>query len=195
MQTQPQTAQVVLNSVKLHSVSHVSPTAEVVMTALSQRERLRNFTDISRLKNSLIRDGERIVDEDYSAFWIGMQASGVGRLVFSKKGKQDRFFWHYSMKKVAQAALEGKNVKAERIDASAAQAPSAQPTANTKKVIKLATKKPSTATQMPAAHAQSPERMVLIPIRKDFCLEFSVPSNLTKDEVETIGSVLKRLSA
>lgn len=196
MQTQQQTV-TVLNANKLHKVSHLSHTAEVVMTALSQRERLRDFTDISRLKNALIRAGEKIVDEDYAAYWMGLQDAGVGRIVFSKKGKQDRFFWHYSMKKVAQAALEGKDIKAERINVgSAADLPKPAP-APQKKSVKLSSVKKPSASKPEAAQASAPirDRQVLIPLRPDFCLEFTIPGDMTKEEVERVRGILNRLSA
>lgn len=184
--------QTVLNSEKLRSISHASHTAEVTITALAVRERLRHFSDIVRTKNTLIRKGEKIIEADYIAFWQGLQAAGVGVIVYGKGKRPARFEWYYSMKKVAQAALEGKDVQAERVggmNAKAPQKPLLRPTP--KKVIHLKARHAPKA--MPVAPKS--ERFIYIPLRRDFNLEFSVPSNLSKEEIRTISRALERLSA
>lgn len=188
---------IVLNSEKLRSVSHASHTAEVTITALAIRERLRHFSDITRTRNTLIRKGEKIVDADYISFWKGLQEAGVGVIVYGRKGKPDRFEWHYSMKKVAEAALEGKDVVAERVGgishaelAKPAPKPVAKPVRKLAKQVKRAPFKAA-----PATVTQLKERFIYIPLRKDFNLELTVPGNLSKEEIETISNALKRLSA
>jgi hypothetical protein len=188
--------QIVLNSDKLRSISHASHTAEVTITALAVRERLRHFSDITRTKNTLIRKGEKIVESDYLAFWKGLQEAGVGVIVYGRKGRPDRFEWHYSMKKVAEAALEGKDIMAERVskDMPVSRQTQAKAAASrSKQVIPIRTRK-AVAVAATASPAKS-ERFIYIPLRKDYSLEFSVPANLSKDEVETISNALRRLSA
>lgn len=185
--------QIVLNSEKLRSISHASHTAEVTITALAVRERLRHFSDITRTRNTLIRKGEKIVDADYQTFWKGLQDAGVGVIVYGRKGKPDRFEWHYSMKKVAQAALEGKDVVAERVGGTAQAAPKPANKQAMRKVIRLAT---PVRRQIAKSEApKSDKTFFYLPLRKDFNLEFSVPSNLTKEEVALIQRALGRLSA
>lgn len=188
----------VLSSEKLRSISHASHTAEVVITALGVRGRIRHFSDIQRMRNTLVRQGAKIVDGDYMAFWKGLASAGVGVIVNDRKGKPSRFEWYYSMKKVAQAALEGKDVTAERVAGvdlppTQAAATKAIPAKKQAKVVHMnRTKKP--AMQLVKAAAPS-QRFVYIPLRKDFCLEFSVPLNLSKEEIQVIKNALERLSA
>lgn len=190
---------IVLNSEKLRSISHASHTAEVTITALAMRERLRHFSDIQRTRNTLIRKGEKIVDADYMAFWKGLAAAGVGIIVNDRKGNPSRFEWYFSMKKVAQAALEGKDVTANRVvgvESLSAKTLGAKliPIKKQAKVVQMAkSKKP--AVQLVKSAAPKQDRFVYIPLRKDFCLEFTVPSNLSKDEIQVIKNALERLSA
>lgn len=166
--------QVSLNSTVLKKIANSNHTAEVVMTDAAMRERLRPFSDIQRTKNRLIREGERIIDEDYKKFWKDLQDAGVGVIVYGRKGNADRFQWHYSMKKVAEAALEGRDVKADKVPAP--------------KAAKI--EKPSKPVSKPT---QTKE--VAISLRPNFFLDFSVPSDLTKGEVEMIANTLRRLAA
>lgn len=183
--------QVVLNSEKLRSISHASHTAEVTITALAIRERLRGFSDINRTRNTLIRKGEKIVDSDYVAFWSGLQDAGVGKIIYGRNKKPERFEWHYSMKKVAQAALEGKDITAERV-VHTKEKPARAP----KKVTHLAKATRKVQVTKPVVSLVSrPERILYIPLRKDFNLQVSIPSDLSKDEAEVIASAVRRLSA
>lgn len=184
---------IVLNSQKLREVSHASHTAEVTITSIAIRERLRKFSDIQRTRNALIRNGEKIVDADYMAFWQGLEAAGVGVIVKDRVGAAPkRFEWYFSMKKVAQAALEGKDVPAERVttQTKAAKAPALR----TKKVIHMSkASKPFIAPKQ--AQPRGAEWTVFIPLRKDFDLTLSLPKDISKDEMAKIQQVLSRLSA
>jgi hypothetical protein len=180
----PQTQSVTLDGVQLKKVAHASHTAEVTITALAIRERLRPFSDITRTKNQLVRNGEKIVEADYMNFWKGLQDAGVGVIVYGRKGKPDRFEWHYSMKKVAKAALDGTNEAVEKLQIPAKEKPAQD---------KVVRKEKSETRSTPKVHIHN--RMVFIPLRKDFCLEFSVPSDLSRDEIQVIENALRRLSA
>lgn len=166
--------QINLDGKKLSQIANASHTAEVVMTQCALRERIRPFTDIHRNKVELIRAGEKIVDSDYNKIWEDLRDAGVGIIVGGTNGKAPRFEWHYSMKKVAEAALVGKNMKTPAL--KAVPAPKPEPKLTQPKV-------PATAQK------------VFIPLRADFMLEFQVPSNLTKAEATTIAAMLQRLAA
>jgi len=194
----------VLKSEKLRSISNASHTAEVIIVALSQRERLRNFTDMTRLKNELLRKGERVVDTDFCKFFEDMEAAGTGTISYGKNDKQDRFYWHYSMKKIAQAALEGKDVPASRIEIPKVAAEKAKEQiaardkvkAAPKKIVKLSlVAKKAVENSSETKQVSRIDRFVYIPLRKDFSLEFTIPSDLSKDEIEIISRALGRLSA
>ena len=175
--------QVTLDSNKLKQIANASHTAEAVMTHCALRTRLRSFTDIPRTQKELMRAGEKIVDKDYHVFWEQLQAAGAGVIVSSRNGKPPRFEWHYSMKKVAQSALEGKNIKAQRNEPTMVKSAPVAP--------KL-TKPAIPATKLKVV--ESP-KLVFIPLRADFCLEFSVPVDFSKAEAEMISQALKRLAS
>jgi hypothetical protein len=172
----PQSQTVTLNGSLLKKIGHASHTAEVVLLDLACRERLRTFSDIPRTRNKLIRDGNKIVEADYMAFWKGLQDAGVGVLVYERKGGPPaRFEWHYSMKKVAKAAMEGTDEQVQKIVSD-----------NVKQIKPV---KKDTPKQAKA------EKFVCIPLRKDFYLEFNIPSDISKDEIQMIERTLRRVSA
>lgn len=177
----------VLEGAKLYKIGHASHTAEVTMTDLALRERLRAYSDIGRTKTKLIRNGEKIVDADYIAFWKGMQDAGAGVIIYAKRGRPDRFEWHYSLKKVAKAALEGTNESAEKI-VVAKPKPKARPARQTKPQAKPVTK--------PEAKVEvKPSKILYIPLRKDFNFELNLPGDISREELNVIANALQRLSA
>jgi hypothetical protein len=175
-------SQVSLNGNVLKKIANASHTAEVVMLDMGLRERVRPFSDIHRTRNRLIREGNRIIEDDYKAFWKSLQDAGAGVIVYGRKGQPDRFQWHYSMKKVAEAALEGKDITAEKL-----------PVGKQLKIEKPVTTKSEQRTKPAPKRAETKE--VFIPLRADFCLGFSVPADLSKNEAEMIATALRRLAA
>lgn len=101
---------VTLEGAKLKQIAGHSETATVLMFNLAERKRFRNITDISHLKNALIRSGEKIIDEDYIAVFKELEAIGVGSLIIGRRGKPSRFKWNYSLKNIGEAAINGKDV-------------------------------------------------------------------------------------
>lgn len=172
-----------LDGSKLKLVCNASHTAEVTMTALALRERDRPFSDITRTRNYLSRSGERVVEGDYMNFWKGLEDLGVGIIVYGRRGKPDRFEWHYSLKKVAKAAIEGTNQSVEKINGKS----------RTKQPVKV---EPKTVAAKKLAKVEAkPSKFIYIPLRQDFNLELNVPADISKQEIEVIGNALRRLSA
>lgn len=168
-------SQLNLNGAQLKKIANASHTAEVVMTDMALRERVRPFSDIHRTRNRLIREGEKIIEDDYKAFWKSLQDTGAGVIVYGRKGNPDRFQWHYSMKKVAEAALDGKDLK---VSMEKPESPKSAPKAETK---------------VAAKPVQTKE--FCVPIRADFLIDLVIPANLTKAEAEMISAVLRRAAA
>lgn len=165
-------SQIKLDGSKLYNIAHASHSAEVTMTALALRERNRHFSDMGRTKTALIRAGEKIVDEEYRKFWHDLQRAGIGAIVHGRRGVPDRFEWYYALKMVADAALTGRDIIANR---QAAQEEEIEEPAK-----KLA--KPEKRARMvrSAASSKPKEKMVNIPLRKNFYLE--VPADMTVEE-------------
>lgn len=185
---------VLLKGSVLKAIAHKNHTATVVATSLAIRVRLRHESDIVRTKNALIRDGEKIVDEDYSQFWEDLEKSGAGVIIYAQKdkgsdGRQETFKWHFSLKKVAEAMLTGQNItRSAQEPASQTEAPKAA-APMVKTIIRKGT---AALASVPKQEKSQNERTVFIPLRPGFDLDFKVPSNLSKDEVETITRALSR---
>lgn len=169
---------VTLDGAKLKRIGQASHTAEVTMTDLAMRERLRHFSDIVRTKNKLVRSGEKIVDSDYMAFWKGLQDAGVGSIVYGRRGKPDRFEWHYSLKQVAKAALEGTDEAVEKISIAP-------------RVKQKVTPKQERKSKENQENQQS--RSIYIPLRSNLDLELPVPKNgFSEEEVEAVNRAMRK---
>jgi hypothetical protein len=192
------TQTVTLDGGKLKAIGHASHTAEVTITALALRERLRHFSDITRTRMQLVRNGERIVEEDYMKFWKSLEDAGVGVIVYGRKGKPDRFHWYYSLKKVAKAAIEGTNEEVEKVNVASKtkaknfirpQKKAAKSNGSAKLSREEKEDKIEQSEVVPAASGRS----LYIPLRPDFDLEIPVPpKGFSGDEVEVIGRALRR---
>ena len=187
-----------LDGDKLKKIANASHTAQVIVNALSERQRLRHTSDIQRTKNALIRSGERIVESDYEQFWEDIQAAGAGSIIYGRNGRQDDFKWHYSLKNVSKAMLDGKDVKAEKL--SLLNSDLKKEIKSTKTVLRKSTPKALlTAKQdeekmgtFRAVKNNHGDSMVYVLLRPDFEVEFKVPSDLTKEEVEVLTRALTR---
>lgn len=160
----------------LKQVADANSTAEVVTTSLALRERLRHFSDIRRTKMDLIKNGEKIVDTDYKNFWKNLESLGIGSIIYGRKGNADRFEWHYNLKSVASAAMEGKDLELNKIS------PKSSELTNLKKApINLL--KPLTK-----------EKNVYVLLRDDFSINMNIPNDVTKQEIDLIIKALQQVS-
>lgn len=171
---------VTLNGKQLKEISHKNRTAEVTMTALAMRERVRNFSDIPRTRAKLIKEGEKIVETDYLQLWKDLQTAGVGVIVYGSNKRPNRFQWHFSLKQVAEVCLEGTDQKADI---------TAKPQAV--KVIR----RPALEVKAASPVAPLPDRLVYVSLRKDFDVAIKLPGNVTQDEIATISKALNRIAS
>lgn len=190
---------VTLDGNRLKKVADASHSAKVTIQNLIGRERFRNSSDITRLKRDLIKEGRKIVDKDYIQFWKDLQDAGVGSIVYGRRGKADRFEWHYSLKKVAEAASQGKNT----------EVPTLKGVKNSRVILRKRGRPPGSKnlslvpnevtptfedapveTNKPRANMSSAERILVIPLRSDYFFNLTVPLNLTKAEAEVIANAL-----
>ena len=178
----------VLNGKQLKAIAHKSHTATVVATSLACRDRLRHESDITRTKNALIRDGEKIVEADYMQFWKDLQLAGAGSIVYGRKGKPDRFTWNYSLKKVAESMIEGRDVQASREEVSKPVETKAVLTPGV--IVRKAELKSVPKEIKSDASGVVSEMRVIIALRPGFTLDFKVPSDISTMEVEQISRTL-----
>lgn len=164
---------------KLKAIAHKNDTATITAMSLRLRERQRHTSDITRTRSELARQGERIVESDYMQFWKDLQVAGVGSIIYGRKGKPDRFEWHYSLKSVAKACIDGSNI--EPIKSGAVKEET--------KVVKLALKE---VQPEPVTKAKEQSKTVYVPLRPDFDVEFTLPVNLSRDEAEMLSRFLVR---
>lgn len=168
---------VILDGAKLKAIAHKSHTATVTATSLALRERIRHSSDITRTRSELARMGERIVESDYMQFWKDLQAAGVGSIIYGRKGKPDRFDWHYSLKSVAKACIEGQNVEATKETRT-----------------EPARDMPKVPAKKEVEKKMEAKQVIFVPLRSDFDVEINVPSNFTKAEAEMLSKALNRVA-
>lgn len=184
--------QIMLNGSRLQSIATASQTAQEITLHLLARKRLRTFSDLYRTRNRLLNDGKSFVEQDALAYWKALQDTGLGSLVYSKKGSP-KFYWFYSMKLVAQAAIEGKEVLAPRI----AEQPKDEPVKA--KIIKLRKKprgRPPGAKNKSKAIPQVAvmiDKSYAIHIRKGLNVSIQLPKDFSKDDVDVFSEGLKSL--
>lgn len=178
----------------LKKVANASETAGIITLELALRKRLRHFSDINRLKTELIRAGKKIVDRDYNQFWKDLEKTGVGSIIYSRSGKAPRFEWFYSLKKVTTAAIDGVDIEGYKKDKT--KSPNVKIRKNPVNTIKF-----EEPAQIPThvvkevfsrATTSSNKKLIFIPLRPDFNLEFQLPENLTEQEVQFIQNTISK---
>lgn len=106
-----------LKGQQLNAVATETPTAHEVALDLAARQRLRHYSDVTRTRIKLVREGKQIVEKDYMAFWQGLEKLSIGTLIYPrKKSNPVRFEWHYSLKSVAKAMVEGTDEVASKVE-------------------------------------------------------------------------------
>lgn len=188
-----------LKGKELNEIATASDTAKTVTELLASRQRLRHVTDISRIRNDLVNDGQRIVDEDYMAFWKQLQTQKIGSVIYGRKGKPNRFEWHYSLRSVAQAALEAKDVQVDKLAQVSAEP--VQETVQPKVEAKrgpgrpkgYSPKKAKEALQAKSETKISSEQLILVPIHDKMYVQIKIPAGATALDMQPVIDALKGL--
>lgn len=94
----------------LSTVATQNDTAKNVFKVLSERERFRSETNLSRLRRSLLDEGKKVVADDYLGVFKSLQDLGIGTIVIGRGNKPTRFKWHYNLREVAKAAGQHKKL-------------------------------------------------------------------------------------
>lgn len=162
--------QIELDGQLLKKIAHKNATATVTATDLATRERIRVYSDIGRTRSRLIRQGAKIVDNDYMQFWEDLEKAGVGSIVRGRKDKADRFAWHYSLKDVSKSMLDGSDFKSS--------AP----------VEKVETKETGKS-----AHEKFTQKVTCV-LGTDRVIELKMPDHFTKDEAEAVCTAIRSLA-
>lgn len=105
----------VLDGKRLKEITSKNSTAEIVALMLSIRERNRSNVSIDHVKRTLIDQGEPIADEYYLQYWKDLEAAGMGRIIYGRRGKAKLFAFNYDMRAVGTSCINGTDEKALEI--------------------------------------------------------------------------------
>lgn len=109
---------VTLKGSELKAIAYKTTTSIAAVNALASRERIRHESDITRMRSQLVRNGEKIVDTDFMQFFKDLEKSGVGSIVYGRRGKPTKFAWYYSLKAISKCMLEGTDVQVTKVNSA-----------------------------------------------------------------------------
>lgn len=197
-----ETKTVRMDNVKLKEITNASHTSIITMLLLALRIRDRGFSNITATKEQLIRMGEKVVDEDFLKFWRDLQTAGIGSIVYGRRGRPDRFQWHYSLKNVARVAIEGKEHEVAELAKRKPKRNQAKPVAKKTRAAKPTARPVSNhvvRASVPAAKAalaapapQVERVMQTIQLRDGSIAEIILPKEVSKNDLERIKLALSR---
>lgn len=176
---------VTLDGAKLQEIATANETAIITAQALQERSRNRMTSDITRMRSQMVRDGKKILEADYVKFWKDLQTAGVGSIVYGRRGKPDRFDWHFNLKNIGKAMLDGSNEKVEQL---------VEETSMAKKSVQI--RKPSSDTETIHVSLEEPEtsRKIEFVLPSGGRVEMKVPKQLSEAEANAVARELKKLS-
>lgn len=95
---------------RLRALAAASTTAKALAKHFSTRERSVKgphfHTYLFRLRKELIESGVKLVDKDFTAFFVGLDKLGIGRVVQTSTGGKPRFFaWDFHPKDIGLSAI------------------------------------------------------------------------------------------
>lgn len=194
-----------LSGQTLYKLAHASETAENVCLALGTRERIRDFSNINSLKYELRHQGFKIVEADYMKMWKDWQTAGLGTIEFGRGKKQTKFVHFYDMRKIASAAIDGKDVevmarnKEQKVAVSAdrslqldriAKSISETKVENAKVMETIKKSVPAPKAVLPAVGVNR----IIVSLRSNLVVDFSIPQDITPAEVDRIREALNRVA-
>lgn len=190
-----------LDKTKVKEITNASRTATVAMIALGLRKRSLSYTNLSAIKNQLLEMNEKIANRDYMDFWRGLEDAGAGSIILGRRGKQTRFEWNYSLKQIAQFAIEGKDKEIEKMALKkkipSLPKPEALELADWKD---LARNKKNLQIQInpgePSRDMRPKKMEVLVytvPIRANYSVQVSLPADITEKELQNFSNSFRSI--
>jgi hypothetical protein len=174
---------------KLAGVMNSTETSKVVLNELVKRKRIRHFIDLNRLRLTLVRSGNKIVNSDFISTFKDLASLGLGKLIQGRDDKILRFEFFTSLMDIAKCAAEGKDLEFTPLDGKGltpkVKGKRGRPrkTVVTSEVIKT-----STPTTVEAGN------LLVIPLRTNSFIRIQVPSNLNKQEAEFISKAIMSMT-
>lgn len=171
-----------LDGLALNQTATATPTAQEVTLYLGTRQRMRSaLTDLDATEKKLLRMGKKIVHAEYTKYWEALQAQGVGSIVHGRGGNPTRFVWSYSLREVAKAAIEGKDLNATPV-VNPAPRPMIKPvlSQSSRQILKTGDKKPAR------------KKLTIVGKKKGGRPPTVVSLNLSLNEVQTLQRILAK---
>jgi hypothetical protein len=107
---------VTIQGSKLNKAIKDNKSADAFVHYLALRKRGRGFTDVNRLVRDLEDEKFKMDPKSLLTFLKLLENDGLGSVVNSRKfGGAPRFLWKYDMRKVCEAAINGKDVIAPEL--------------------------------------------------------------------------------
>lgn len=171
-----------VNESRLQKLGKSNDTAERVVSFLASRERNRDFLDLRRLKTSLMRDGERIIEEEYMEFFEQLEAEGVGSIIRSRLGRPSKFVLNYSIKDVFKLMHDGSTSgKLKRLG----------PSTKRKLAPELDGEELDDSTIVSENNLEPLTQKVTFVLSSTRVVELRIPDEVTAQEIESIVTGLK----
>lgn len=91
----------------IETVANTNETSKLVFKALSEKQRARQATDLTRLFNRVVEMDKSIGEKEFLMVFKQLAEAKVGSLIIGRRNNHNRFIWNYNLREVAQAA-QGK---------------------------------------------------------------------------------------
>lgn len=172
-----------LNKERVKRAAALSHTATVTMLILGFRQRAHTSTTLASIKNQLTKMKEKINDRDFMDFWKELEAAGAGSLILGRRDKQTRFEWNYSLRRIAQLAIEGKEVDVKKFEERLKQSelePVVKVVAPKKQI-----KKESTAIKQPSV-------VYNIQFKPGYMAQVILPEDISEEELQRLTNCIRQ---
>lgn len=95
----------------------MNETVKSIAKDLSEKDRKRNFTNVTNYEIRLKTAGNIINKDDYITFFKQLDANGFGKVIYGRNGNDTWFNWNYFLKDVGRALLNvDKDVIIHKLD-------------------------------------------------------------------------------
>lgn len=92
---------------QIKELANETPVAKAIFKALSDRQRQRSRTDISRLFRAIrASDMPQLDEKQFLEVFKKLHSAGMGSLIIGRKNNPDRFAWKYSLKDMMNNDIE-----------------------------------------------------------------------------------------
>jgi hypothetical protein len=102
--------ELLMSTLSLKDIMSTSPVVKVIMASMKRRKRDRKYIELNNFHKSLSDVGHDFTFQQLVDGFKLIEDAGVGSLVVGRNGKKNRFAPGFSMRKVAKAALAGRDL-------------------------------------------------------------------------------------